>query len=201
MVYSWKTFFYRLIIDPLVKSIRISLMSFVKPGDRVIEIACDTGVLSLAMAHKAGHVTGIDLSEEMIANARRLAVSRKIGNIRFELLDASRLSGIPDNSFDKAVTSLSMHQFDRDVALKVISEMRRIAQRIIIADYNSPMHKGPARSLAEAIEWMAGGDHYRNFRYYMKNNGIAGLAKEAGLRVIDVRITGKGVFTIAELAV
>ena len=167
----------------------------------MIEIACGTGVLSLAMAHKAGHVTGIDLSEEMIATARRSAVSRKIGNIRFELLDASRLSGIPDNSYDKAVTSLSMHQFDRDVALKVISEMRRIAQRIIIADYNSPMHKGQAKSLAEAIEWMAGGDHYRNFRYYMKNNGIAGLAKEAGLRVIDVRITGRGVFTIAELAV
>ncbi len=196
MAISAKGFLYRILIDPLTITIREGVQSLIRPGDKVLEVACGTGALSLALAAKAGYVTGIDLSEDMVATALDTAAKRNIENASFKVLDATDLSHYSDNHFDAAVTSLSMHQFDRVVALRVLSEMKRVAGRIVIADYNCPMHRGPAGSLAWSIEWMAGGDHYRNFRSYMEYGGIKSLAEEAGLKVKGFKVRGKGVFVI-----
>jgi ubiquinone/menaquinone biosynthesis C-methylase UbiE len=200
MSFSLKGFFYKILIDPLVTVIRRSVVTFIRPGDKVIETACGTGLLSVAMAQKADHVTGTDISADMIVTARRTAVRRKVKNISFELIDATDLSLYHDRSFDVAVTSLSMHQFDRDVALRVLKEMKRVAGRIIIADYNCPMEPGISKLLAWGIERIAGGDHYRNFRRYMEDGGIKGLSHDAGLQIRQTKVRGNGVFMIARLS-
>src|SRR5262245_65486300 len=46
-----------------------------KPGDRVLDVACGTGVLAREAADRVGptgRVTGLDLNEAMLAVARRL---------------------------------------------------------------------------------------------------------------------------------
>jgi ubiquinone/menaquinone biosynthesis C-methylase UbiE len=156
--------------------------------------------LSLAMARSAGHVTGIDLSEDMITTARRTAQRRGVSNVSFSLLDATDLSCFPDLNFDVAVTSLAMHQFDPETGARVLREMSRLAKRIIIADYNCPMRKGPAAWLSWSIERAARGDHYRNFRQYMARGGVEKLAAEAGLVIISRDERGEGVFVIAGMA-
>jgi len=70
---SIKGFFYRVFIDPLINGLRRRVASMILPGEKVIDIACGTGVLSLAMARHASHVTGIDLSEDMITTGRHMA--------------------------------------------------------------------------------------------------------------------------------
>jgi ubiquinone/menaquinone biosynthesis C-methylase UbiE len=199
MSFSLNAFLYRILIDPLVTVIRRSVLTLIKPGDKVIEIACGTGLLSAVMSRKAGHVTGTDISADMIMASRRTAVRRKIKNISFELIDATDLSIYQKESFDVAVTSLSMHQFDREVALRVLLEMKRVARRIIIADYNCPMEHRISKLLAWTIERMAGGDHYRNFRRYMEEGGIKGLSDDAGLQIRQAKVRGNGVFLIARL--
>lgn len=196
MVVSLKGFLYRILIDPLTIPIRGGVQSLIRPGSSILDVACGTGALSLALAAKARLVTGIDLSEDMVVTARQAAIRRKIGNSTFKVLDATDLSLYSDNCFDVAVTSLSMHQFDRNIALKVLSEMSRVSKRIIIADYNWPLDRRPAGILAWIIEWIAGGEHYRNFRSYMKSGGIKSLAEEAGLKVAGFKIRGQGVFAI-----
>ena len=166
------------------------------PGEKVIDIACGTGALTLAMADHASHVTGIDLSEEMIITARRTARKRQSQNISFEMLDATDLSGYPDKSFDVAISSLAMHQFEPGTGVRVLREIKRVARRIIIADYNCPMRPGPAAWLAYLIEYIAGGDHYRNFRQYMTNAGLNKLAAEAGLSISSQEEKGSGVFMV-----
>jgi 2-polyprenyl-3-methyl-5-hydroxy-6-metoxy-1,4-benzoquinol methylase len=198
MSFSLGGFLYKLLIDPLVGSLRRSVSAMIHPGENVIDIACGTGALSMEMAKKAGHVTGIDLSEDMIITARRTAAKRKISDILFEQMNAADLSRFTGNSFDAAVTSMSMHQFDRAIAVKVLSEMRRVSCRIIIADYNCPMARGAGAALARTIEFLAGGDHYRNFRIYMKNGGIKSLANEAGLKITGIKVRGSGVFVVAK---
>lgn len=196
--FSFKGTFYRFFIDPLISAPRKKVASMIMPGESVIDIACGTGALSTTLARHAGNVTGIDLSEDMIETARRIAERRKLRNITFELLDATDLLCYPARHFDIAVTSMAMHQFDRTTAVKVLSEMRRIARKVIIVDYNCPMSPGPASMLAWSIEFLAKGDHYSNFRSYMKRGGITSLAAETGINFTTTEVMGSGVFVVAQ---
>lgn len=194
--FSIKGILYQLLIDPLTGGLRQSIASLVRPGEKVIDVACGTGALSLALSGQAAHVTGTDLSEDMIITARRMAMRRGTANISFEQADATDLSSYPEKWFDVAVTSMALHQFDNETALKVLSGMNRIAGRIIMADYNCPMAPGPASALARTMEHIAGGDHYRNFRSYMDSGGIPALIAEAGLTITRTIVRGSGVFVV-----
>ena len=200
MGFSLKGFFYQVFIDPLINGLRRHVASMIRPGEKVIDIACGTGALSLVMARSAGHVTGIDLSEDMITTASRTAQKRRVSNVSFSLLDATDLSSFPDLSFDVAVSTLAMHQFDPETGVRVLGEMSRRAKRIIKADYNCPMRNGPAAWLSWSIERAARGDHYRNFRQYMARGGLERLATEAGLAIILRDERGEGVFVIAVMS-
>jgi len=189
---------YQLFIDPLIAGHRNSVAARIGPADRVIDIACGTGALTMAMARRALHVTGIDISEDMIITARRTSERRGINNITLELHDASDLSCYDDNQFDMAVASMAMHQFEAGLAVKILAEMGRIAKRVIIADYNCPMRRNLPAAAAWSIECMAAGDHYRNFVIYMKNGGMPWLAGKAGLNTEAVEVRGGGVFLVVQ---
>lgn len=200
MNFSIKGLFYRIFIDPLINGLRLSVTSRIIPGEKVIDVACGTGALSVRMAARAGSVTGIDLSEDMILTARNVVRRRRIRNVSFELLDATDLGCYADKSFDTAVSTLAMHQFDPETGVRVLKEMKRISKRLIIADYNCPMRNGPAAWLARSIERAAAGDHYRNFRKYMDRGGPDRLAEEAGLEIISREERGEGVFIITAMS-
>lgn len=189
---------YQLFIDPLISGLRKSIVGRVGPEESIIDIACGTGALTLAMARKARHVTGIDLSEDMIVTARRQAEKSGMANVTIELRDASNLSCYTDNEFDLAVASMAMHQFESGLAVKILAEMGRIARRVIIADYNFSMRRNISSALAWSIEYMAAGDHYRNFRIYIQNGGMPWLAGMAGIRIGVTDISGGGVFVVSE---
>jgi SAM-dependent methyltransferase len=195
MRFSLNGFIYRVFIDPLISGLRKSVAEHVDPSHRVIDVACGTGALSFAMAERAMHVTGIDLSEDMIITAQRTAKRRGATNVSFELHDASDLSRYKDGEFDLAVTSMAIHQFEAQLAIKILAEMKRISGRVIIADYNHNMPSGLSRRIAWGIERMAGGDHYLNFRIYMQNGGAPWFAKQAGMKIVSDTASG-GVFAV-----
>ena len=61
----------------------------IAPGDRVLDVGCGTGETTVELARRVGPggaVTGIDLSEPMLANARQRADG--IGNVTFRAADA-----------------------------------------------------------------------------------------------------------------
>ena len=196
MGFSFSGLIYQIAIDPILSRLYGSVLLNVEPSHNVIDIACGTGSLAIAIAAKANHVTGIDLSEGMISTAVRTAKKRGTGNIVFELRDATDLSIYSDNEFDIAVTSMAIHQFEANQAVRIISEMKRVASKVIIVDYNYPMPRNFSRSLAFGIERFAGGDHYRNFRIYMDKGGIRFFTKAAGVTVRSEVPRGNDVFMI-----
>ncbi|MBS0012139.1 MAG: class I SAM-dependent methyltransferase, partial [Bacteroidales bacterium] len=145
MSYTLNGLIYRGIIDPILSAYYANITGEINRGERVIDIASGTGSLGLAIAKKGADLTGIDLSEEMVEMAGRLAKKRGVSNAVFLLKDAGDLSSYRDNEFDVAVTSMAIHQFDSGLALSILGEMRRIASRVIIMDYNHPMQAGIAK--------------------------------------------------------
>src|ERR687892_1890175 len=75
-----------------------------QPGERGLDVACGTGLVSLRMAATvgaSGAVVGTDISGEMIDEARRIAARRQVANVRFERADAEALP-FADAAFDAA---------------------------------------------------------------------------------------------------
>ncbi len=199
MGFYWKGIVYNAVIDPLLSGLRRGVVARIDPEERVIDIACGPGTLAIDIARRANSVTAVDIEKDLINYASRRAARKGIANASFKVLDASDLSCFADNEFDVAVTSMAVHQFEPALAIKILYEMKRIASRVIIADYNCPMPAGIYRSVAYGIEKFAGGDHYRNFRNYMKAGGMEYFAREAGLSLISSEIRGGGVLSISVL--
>jgi SAM-dependent methyltransferase len=94
----------------------------VAPGDRVLDVGCGTGTLSLALAEHGANVIGLDASESYLAGARRL---RSHNNVSYEHGDACHLR-YDDASFDACVSTLAIDVIP-DVDL-VAAEMRRVTR-------------------------------------------------------------------------
>jgi ubiquinone/menaquinone biosynthesis C-methylase UbiE len=74
----------------------------VEPGDRVLDVACGTGVVTREAANRTrspADVTGADINEAMLATARRFAVRRGMTDIHWELCDAASMP-FADATFD-----------------------------------------------------------------------------------------------------
>ncbi len=196
MSFSLKGYLYQVTVDPLVSRLHSSVLPLIEPSYRVLDVACGTGSLSLSIAKRANRVTGIDLSEDMIITAQRAARKSKAENTLFELRDASDLSCYRDKEFDLSVTTMAVHQFDADLAVKILREMKRISGTVVIVDYNSLMPKGLSGSAARSIERLAGGEHYRNFKTFMERGGISYFTAEAGLTMKSETVRGGGVFSV-----
>lgn len=193
---SFESYFYKLLIDPLLSVFYKSITENIGSDNNVIDIACGTGALAINISGKARKVKGIDLSAEMIETARKTAASKKISNVEFNVVDASDLSLFNDHEYEVSVISMAIHQFNSELALKILTEMKRISSRIIIVDYNYPLPMNFSGFIARNIERFAGGDHYRNFRIYNKQGGITDFIKNAGLHSLSNCTAGRGVFLI-----
>ncbi len=101
-------------------------MAALRPGERVLDVACGTGLVSFRIADavgKDGAVVGTDISGEMVEAARRLAAERNVGNARFERCDAEDLR-LDDEPFDAALCGLGLMYVPNPV--KALEEMGRL---------------------------------------------------------------------------
>jgi ubiquinone/menaquinone biosynthesis C-methylase UbiE len=63
-----------------------AIEKYVTPGfapSRALDFGCGVGRLVIPMAGRCGHVTGVDISDAMLAEARRNAALRHIDNVSF----------------------------------------------------------------------------------------------------------------------
>ena len=97
-----------------------------KPGERVIDIACGTGIVARIAAPRVGPggaVAGVDLNPGMLNVARSLETADGTPSVEWREASADKLP-FPDGSFDVAYCQLGLQFFaDRPAALR---EMRRV---------------------------------------------------------------------------
>jgi len=98
------------------------------PGDRVLDVACGTGLVSLRLADRVGpggEVLGIDISDQMVEAARRISSHLGVGNAGFLRSGAEQVP-LADASFDAAVCGLGLMYVPEP--LDALREMRRLVR-------------------------------------------------------------------------
>lgn len=154
----------------------------VGPGDRVLDVACGTGALTLAAAERAGpggSVTGLDANPEMLAVARR-----KPAGIEWVEGTAEALP-MPDQSFDAVTSQFGMMFFDSPPAalgemMRVLRPGGRLAVAVCDALGNSPGYSVLA-GLLDRLFGKAVGDAFRAPFVLGDSERLLAIAREAGI--------------------
>jgi len=107
-----------------------------QPGERVLDVACGTGVVAQALAAAVGpqgRVLGVDISSAMVAAAAARAQAAGLGWAEFARMDAEALA-VPAASFDLVVCALGlMYVPDVDAALREVQRVLRPGGRAVFA--------------------------------------------------------------------
>lgn len=144
----------------------------------IIDIACGTGSQAVEFA-KLGHdVVGIDLSPEMLNQAKRKL--RSDLKLHFQQADATELP-FTDNTFDVASISFGLHDMPYDVELLTLQEAKRVVKPggiILIVEYMEPK-KSLLAKLCYPIFWSYETKHWRAFQ----NRGLRSILNDVNLIV------------------
>lgn len=117
-------------------------LASVVPGDRVVDVACGTGDLSLELARRvgpSGAVVGCDFSEQMLVFAREKgAREQPPANLSFEWANALELP-YADGEFAAATVGFGARNFsDLEQGLR---EMRRVVRpggKVVVLEITTP---------------------------------------------------------------
>jgi SAM-dependent methyltransferase len=88
------------------------------PGQQVIDLGCGSGRTTLELAARVspgGHVTGVDISAEMLAGARERAARLHVGNVEFVHADV-QVHDLGEARFDAAYSRFGVMFFADPVA-------------------------------------------------------------------------------------
>ncbi len=105
-----------------------------KPGDRVLEIGCGTGAVTLRLLARGARVTAIDQSPDMIEQAKSRAGT---ADVAFLEQTAAEIDALPEASFDAIVLSLCLSDMSASERAWVLGGCPRILApggRLVAAD-------------------------------------------------------------------
>ena len=114
-----------------------------KPG-RILDVATGTGDLAIAMARRIRdvQVLGVDLSEQMLAVARRKIEARGLdGRIVLDRGDAERLA-VADASVDVATVAFGVRNFgDLGAGLRELARTIKPGGTVVILECSRPRNR------------------------------------------------------------
>jgi SAM-dependent methyltransferase len=148
------------------------LLAFVapRPGERVLDAACGPGIVTGALAGSGVCAVGIDLTAEMLAEARASQEGMFVRG------DAGRLP-FADGTFDAAVTRNALHHIaDPGAVIRDMARVLRPAGRLIVEDIRAPDDPG-RRAYHEEIERLRDASHTRS----LTEAELHALGAESGL--------------------
>ncbi len=117
-------------------------MAMIKPGDKVLDVGCGSGNLTLTAKKytgKSGSVYGIAAAPEMIEVARK-----KASQLRTEVVfDVGLIEKLPfaDATFDVVISRLVIHHLPDDLKRQSFTEILRVLKpggTLFIADFKPP---------------------------------------------------------------
>jgi len=152
----------------------------VSSGDRVLDVAAGSGLLSRALAPRVREVVALDLTPAMLENAREAAQRDGVSNIQF-VEGAAEAMPFSDGEFDLAVTRFSLHHIAQPQG--VVDEMARVTRaggRIVVIDLFASDDPGVAQRTNE-LERRRDPSHAWTLSWTQLQN----LVRNAGASIVD----------------
>ena len=115
--------------EQMLGRLRARLLAAADRGwENVLDIGPSCGEMTILAARAAGsgHALGADLSQILVAEARRLAAAAGVANVRFEVADA-QVHPFGAGSFDVVLSSFGVMFFDDSAA--AFANLRRALRR------------------------------------------------------------------------
>ncbi|MGB8699882.1 MAG: methyltransferase domain-containing protein [Thermosynechococcaceae cyanobacterium] len=113
-----------LLLDPILQERGINPQK-----SHALEIGCGVGRFSRALAQRFQQVTAVDVSDEMIRQARDLHPASEYPNLTFQSTDGMSLSGIASRSIDVVFSyEVFQHMPSSDIIFQNLVEVCRVLQ-------------------------------------------------------------------------
>lgn len=118
------------------------LTAQIKKGQRVLDIGCGTGAMTLRAAMRGAKVKGIDINPQMLEIAQKRA--RKAGlieNVEFSEQGVAELSSEKPESYNVMTSGLCFSELSEDEIIYTLKELKRILKPgglLLIADEVCP---------------------------------------------------------------
>jgi ubiquinone/menaquinone biosynthesis C-methylase UbiE len=171
---------------------RLVEIAAIKPGDRVLDVACGTGVVTRLVANKigsAGQLVGFDLNEGMLARAR--ASRETAAAIEWRLGNATEMP-FADATFDCVICQHGLQFIPNKAA--ALSEMHRVLAdegRTVISVWRSIEHCPWQAAIADAVQRNVGSEQAAQIRSAFSFGDADQLQQvivDAGFRGVEIRI-------------
>ena len=164
------------------------VVALIDDGDRVLDVGCGPGSITVGLAQVAGHTVGVDLDESEFMEARAYASERGIDNVEFRQGSIYQLD-FPGASFD-VCTLFAMLETLHD-PLAGLAEVRRVLKPggLVSAssiEYGGLILHGPDEPLLRRFYqvrlqiWEAQGDVH-----YNRGRELRGLLHGAGFEGVE----------------
>lgn len=132
---------------------RLIEQASLQPGQRVLEIGCGTGNLTLLVKtlHPSVDVVGLDPDPKALGRARLKADRQRVAVTLDE--GFSNAMQYPDASYDRVLSSLMFHHLERDQKEQSLNEIRRVLRpggALHLVDFGGS-HDGSAGVLARLL--------------------------------------------------
>ena len=129
------------------------MASLVKSGQKVLDLGCGTGLLSIKLARAGAQVMGIDINPQMLDIAKqRIKLEDLEGKVNFQLRNVLDIDELEPNSFDAITASLlfsELSENERRYLLKIAKKVLKPEGLLIIGDETVP--KNPFKRIINAM--------------------------------------------------
>jgi ubiquinone/menaquinone biosynthesis C-methylase UbiE len=126
-------------------------MSKITSADTVLDVACGPGMVACEFAKVARHVTGIDITQNMLEQAKKRQEELGLNNLSWDI-GTVLLLPYESETFSAVITRYSFHHFLDHQA--VLSEMCRVCRHggvVLIADAALPKENVDAYNRMEKL--------------------------------------------------
>jgi ubiquinone/menaquinone biosynthesis C-methylase UbiE len=162
------------------------LIAHIKEGDRVLDIGCGTGALTLRAAKKGTHVKAIDINPGMLEVARAKAEDVHLSeNIEFVEMGVAELGNETDRTYNAVMSGLCLSEFtaeELDFALNEVVRILKPEGLFLVVDEVRPQSffrkllQGFFRSLLKLFVFLVNGTTTRALKNFPGKIEGAGFA-------------------------